>query len=275
MQITKVNPIVTTCSIARQSGPHYGSRLLFVQRIAAILLAFGLVFSVTILPISHTNANAADQQIYQAVYSVDYDGLRLGTSQRNVFITDDGSVVSRHSLRPEGLALLLGEVEYTDTAQVHIGTEHVSLLAVQRASDKSSDSYTATFHWDKRSIEFSDGSVLAMPDHAVHDFESWLMLLMVAPAQHRDGSIISILERKDRLRTYQIQQLDNDFVTIEGQSYETVRFRLQSVDNPSRAYVVWVAPEIHNIVVQIVKLKKSNELKFTITEFRDQTSSGN
>ncbi len=264
----------TPSSFVRPNGQKRSCSRFYSHLVPAIVLAFGFVSGMALLPSLQQVALAADQHIYQATYSVDYDGLRLGSSQRDVFVTENRVVVSQHTLRPEGLAVLFGEVEYTDTAQIHIGSEQVSLLSVQRNSDKSSDSYTASFDWKNRSIKIANGNVLEMPDHDVHDFESWLMLLMVTPAQHRDGSLITILERKDRLRTYLIQRLDNAVIDIQGHSYETLRFQLENVDDASRSYTVWVAPELHNAVVQIVKRKKSNELKFTITAFRDLTSGG-
>ncbi len=242
--------------------------------IAQILIAFSL-FTVVVLQSITFDVHAADQQVYEASYKVSYDGIDLGSSRRTVALTESQVAVSKHELAPEGLAVLLGVVEYTDTTKIAISSDRIQPITTKRSSGKASDSYAADFNWNDRVIKFSTGSELEMPDHSVHDLESWLMLLMVAPAKLQVGSKLSILERADRLRTYEINRIDNDAIDFQGQSIDTVRFRLRDMNNQSRSYTVWMAPGLHNLVVQLTKHKKSSELTFSIANFRDLTSAAN
>ena len=247
------------------SGPTYSRAL------SPTLLAVYSLIAITFYSVSMP-VYSAEQQIYAASYTVDYDGIQLGVSQRSVSVSAEGIITSKHLLRPQGLAALFGEVEYTDTSQIYVKAEQAWPLTVQRDSGRSSESYAAKFLWQDGVIELSTGNLLEMSNHEVHDIESWLIDLMVAPTKFQEGHTISLLERADRFRTYRVAKVDMDRINVLGNSMEVLRVRLEELNNSSRAYTAWLAPDFHNMVVQLARHKKSNNLTFLLSGFEDLTT---
>lgn len=220
-------------------------------------------------------AHASDGNGYKAAYVVDFDGIQLGVSERTVVVDEELVATSTHVLSPQGLATLLGEAEYTDVTQMDLSDSKVQTMSSRRRSGKSSDSYSAEFEWDNRTIKFSSGNVIAMPDYGVYDFESWIMLLMLYPGEQQVGSVLSILERENRLRSYSVVQNESDTTDVKGEKIDTRRISLRDVQDKSRGFTAWIVPEFHNLVVKLVKHKESSNLSFTIEEFRQIVASVN
>ena len=234
---------------------------------AAVISAF-VLFSAILTQSVDSVAQASEGNGYIATYTVDYNGIELGVSERTVVATDDLMATSTHVLEPQGLAALLGESRYVDISQMDLSDSKITTISSQRQGEKSSDSYTAEFEWNDRTIRFSSGNSIAMPNQDVYDFESWIMLLMLYPEQHQVGSALSILERENRIRSYSVVQNDNDAIDVKGEMINTRRIRLQDTQDDSRSFTVWIVPEFHNLVLKLIKHKESTELRFTIEEFR-------
>ena len=233
---------------------------------AAIISAL-VLFSAILAQSFNSVANASEGNGYIATYTVDYNGIELGVSERTVVASDDLMATSTHVLEPQGLAALLGGSRYVDISQMDLSDSKIQTISSQRQSEESSDSYTAKFEWNDRTIEFSSGNVMAMPNQDVYDFESWIMLLMLYPEQHQVGSALSILERKNRIRSYSVVQNDSDAIDVKGEMIDTRRIKLRDTQDESRGFTVWIVPQFHNLVLKLIKHKKSNETRFTIDEF--------
>ena len=234
---------------------------------AAIISAF-VLFSAILAQSFDSVAHASEGNGYKATYIVEFKGIELGVSERTVVAGDDLMATSTHVLEPQGLAAMLGESRYVDITKMDLSDSRIRTISSQRQGEKSSDSYTAEFEWNDRTIRFSSGNSIAMPNQDVYDFESWIMLLTLYPDQHQVGSALSILERENRLRSYRVVQNDNDVIDVKGEMIDTRRIRLQDTQDDSRGFTVWIVPEFHNLVLKLIKHKESTELKFTIEEFR-------
>ena len=218
---------------------------------------------------------ASQSNGYEVTYKVELNGIEIGVSKRTVTINNDSIATSTHVLTPKGLATLFGKTGYTDISQMDLSGSSIRTSLSQRRSDDSSDSFSAQYEWNDRTIEFSSGNMLPMPDHDVYDFESWIMLLMLYPVERQVGSVISILERENRLRTYRVYQDQNDVIEVKREKIETRKISFTDIQDESRGFTVWIAPQFHNLVLQLVKHKKSSNLSFFVDQFRQITASGN
>ncbi len=238
-----------------------------LRRLGIALSVAMLALSGVLLQSSLNVAQGSDYSGFEVVYSVDYNGMAVGSSIRTVLVIDSSTVMSTHELRPEGLALLFGQASAADITIIDLSNNQIRPVSSERTSSKASDSYAAEFIWTEGVVEFSGGNVVNIPANDVHDFESWIMDLMFNPDGQREGELVSIVERENRLRTYQILQVSLDILQVDGQAVNTRRIILQDIDNSSRGYSVWLAPGFHNLVVQTIKHRKSNDLKFLIKRF--------
>ena len=241
-----------------------------------INLSFLLVISLSIGFILQTATNsvyAAEKAVYEATYVVNLNGIKLGTSKRTVSIIDGQTIVSRHLLSPKGLAALLGEVETLDTTHIRISNNtRIQPITLTRDSARSSDSFVAEFEWHDRKIEFSSGEISQMPDYPVYDLEALILLLMVAPEKLAKNQRVDLLERAGVLRTYVVESIHGTEFNFDNRQFDALQFNLRSVSEVSRGYTISIIPEFHNLLIQIVKHKKSDSLSISIVDFRDFVS---
>lgn len=216
-------------------------------------------------------ATAAQQQSvkgFEFVYVVDYNGMQVGSSARTVVFPDRYSAKSTHRLKPGGMALLLGEKHYTQESSIEIDGQMLRSRQTRLESDDASKSFTGRFNWRQRVVEFDSGSSFAMPDNPIYDFESWLLSLMLKPSEHMEGRYITIVERPDRIASYQYREVATDLIDIKGQSVEARKFTLQDIrHNKRRGYSVWIIPEYYNLIAVLVSHRGSNNLRFEINHF--------
>ncbi len=224
------------------------------------------------LPMVNSAAIASERTIYEASYQVEYNGIDIGTSRRTVSIIDGGFAVSQHTLTPHGLARLLGEVGYVDTTKIDLNTIPFRPIAFQRKDNGSEMSYDVTFQWADRVIEVSDGRVLTMPTSNVYDLESLIMLLMVFPERQTVGDTLAILESAERLRSYAIKDVTSSFLPFEDRQVSAIRYELQSVDDMTRGYSIWILSGHHNLLGKLIRRKQLDELALSMIEYQNFTS---
>ncbi len=226
-----------------------------------------------ILQTATNSVYAAEEVVYEATYVVDLNGIELGTSKRTVYIVDGQTIVSRHLLSPKGLAALLGEVETLDTTHIRISNNtRIQPITLTRDSARSSDSFVAEFKWRDRQIEFSNGEMSQMPDYPVYDLEALILLLMVAPEKLAKTQRVDLLEKVGVIRTYVVESIHETEFEFDNQRFNALQFNLRSVNEASRGYTISILPEFHNLLIQIVKHKKSDSLSLSILDFQDFVS---
>lgn len=231
------------------------------------ILAFAALCSLALAQGIQSAAHASETNGYKATYIVDLDGFMLGVSERTVEAGDNFIVTSTHVLEPQGLAELLGETRYTDVSRMDLSDNRIRTMSSRRDAKSSSDSYSAQFDWDGRIIRFSSGNEISMPQQNVYDFESWFMLLMLYPDELQVGNVLSILERENRLRSYEVVKNDTDSIDFKGQMIDTLRIRLRDIQDSDRGFTAWIVPQYYNLVLELVKQKGSTELRFTMESF--------
>ena len=92
---------------------------------AAKILAFAL-FSVILAQSLNSVAHASEGNGYIATYTVDYNGIELGVSERTVVASDNLMATSTHVLEPKGLAAMLGESRYVDISKMDLSDSRSS-----------------------------------------------------------------------------------------------------------------------------------------------------
>lgn len=226
-----------------------------------------------ILQTATKSVHAAEKAVYEATYVVSLNGIELGTSKRTVYIVDGQTIVSRHLLSPKGLAALLGEVETLDSTHIRISNNtRIQPITLTRDSGRSSDSFVAEFKWRDRTIEFSNGEVSRMPDYPVYDLEALILLLMVAPEKLAKNQRVDLLEKVGVLRTYVVESILGTELNFDNRRFDALQFNLRSVSEASRGYTISIIPEFHNLPIEIVKHKKSDNLNLSIVDFQDFVS---
>lgn len=226
-----------------------------------------------VLQTATNSVYAAEKTVYEATYVVELNGIELGTSKRTVHVVDGQTIVSRHLLSPKGLAALLGEVETLDTTHIRISNNtRILPITLTRDSDRSSDSFVAEFKWRDRKIKFSNGEISQMTDYPVYDLEALILLLMVAPEKLAKNQRVDLLEKVGVLRTYVVESIQETEFNFDNQRFDALQFNLRSVSEVSRGYTISILPEFHNLPIQIVKHKKSDNLSLSIVDFRDFVS---
>ncbi len=247
------------------SYSRFGIKEKFIRPSAAI--AFAIVAL-----IAATNADSAERPVYEATYAIDLNGIDIGTGKRLVSTAENRIAISKHVLSPQGLAVLLGESGYSDTTRINLADPQFQPVKATR--DGGRDSYSAEFRLSERTVVFSDGNVFRYPDYAVYDIESLTMLLMLAPGSLKVGDRIALLERLNRVRNYEIADVGRDNLTLNGSQISTLRYSLRGVEDVSRGYSLWISPDSHNLLVQMIRHKKSDDLRATLINFRNLASSG-
>ena len=223
------------------------------------------VIALALIPFSAKIVDAAQSGIhgFQAEYSIQYGDSVLGKASRTVSNEGDGIFVSTFDVVPGQLLVLFGESAYRQQSVFKVRESRATSIAFEITNNKNKGSDSAKFDWSAGKIELGNGKRLQMPEGEVYDFESWHASLMIADPQELDGQIISIVER-DKLRTYLYESAQPEVLDIQGYPVNSVRVKLQDVDNWERGYTVWVVTAYRNIPVRIEKHKKGRTLKFEL-----------
>ena len=223
------------------------------------------VTALILIPFTAKIADAAQSGIhgFQAEYSIQYGDAVVGIASRTVSNENDGASVSTFDVVPGQLLVLFGESAYRQQSVFIVRESRATSVAFEIKGKKNKDSYSAKFYWIAGEIELGNGKSLKIPEGDVYDIESWHASLMLADPQELEGQIISIVER-DRLRTYLYESAQPEVLDIQGYSVNSVRVKLQDVDNWERGYTVWVVTEYRNIPFRIEKRKKGQTLRFEL-----------
>ena len=232
-----------------------------IQKFKLMLYVTALI----LIPFTAKIADAAQSGIhgFQAEYSIQYGDAVLGKASRTVSNEGDGISVSTFNVVPGSLLVLFGESSYKQRSFFKVSESRATSIAFEITNSKNKGSDSAKFDWSAGKIELGNGKSLKMPEGEVYDFESWHASLMIADPQELDGQIISIVER-NKLRTYLYESAQPEVLDIQGYPVNSVRVKLQDVDNWERGYTVWVVTEYRNIPFRIEKRKKGKTLRFEL-----------
>ena len=217
------------------------------------------VLSVTGLLISTVGASWAGSlpSTLDLQYTVSLGSTKLGTLITNLRKTDDGYEV-RSETRAEGLAALLLGGSLYERCQFNVTKDGLQPLTYGVVSEaRKAYKRDVSFDWSARSISFSSGESVPMPDSGyLIDNCSFPFALMLSAGKLSSQKQLHLVGGK------RIRHFENITVTREGLStplgtFETLRIQQQRVGRPERKLTMWLAVERQHLPVKIVEERKS------------------
>ncbi|MDE0309397.1 MAG: DUF3108 domain-containing protein [Acidiferrobacterales bacterium] len=199
-------------------------------------------------------------------FAVLYGDLKIGESIRTVVNGNDGYTYAEHRVQVGGLLRLLGEESYTQesTFQFH-GTEVVP-IQFKVMDESKNEVANGQFNWDDRTVVFGNGTTIDMPEHRILDWESWYVTMINSQTRDLESQRVTVVEN-NRVRTYEYQDVQPEQIDFQGETVDTIRIKLQDVNDGRRSYDVWISPQVLNLPLRIDKIKKSQRISFVARSF--------
>ncbi len=232
-----------------------------------IKTAVSLIVSLVLTAYFFNQSWAETQPIgIEVRYSIVYGDLEIGKSVRTVVNGNDGSAYAEHHVKVSGLLRLLGEDSYTQRSAFQFRGSEVIPIAFKVTNESNNEIANGEFNWDDQTVVLGNGTVVDMPGHQILDWESWYVAMIIAHTEYLENQRVTIVEQ-ERLRTYVYQDARPDQLEFRGEAVDTIRIKMQDVNDGRRSYVVWISPQLHNIPVRIDKVKKSQRISFVAKSF--------
>ncbi len=226
-----------------------------------------LIASLILVAVSFNQLWAESKPIgIEVRYSVVYGDLEIGKSVRTVVNGNDGFAYAVHSLQVSGLLRLLGEESYTQRSAFRFQGNKVMPIAFKVTNESNNEIANGEFNWDIQTVTLGNGNIIDMPEHEILDWESWYVAMIIARTEDLEKQRVTIVEQ-ERLRTYDYQGAQPDQLEFRGEAVNTIRIKMQDVNDGRRSYVVWISPQLHNIPVRIDKVKKGQRVSFVAKSF--------
>ncbi len=226
-----------------------------------------LIASLVLFALSYNHSWAESQPIgIEVRYSIVYGDLEIGKSFRTVVNGNDGFGYAEHRVQVSGLLRLLGEDSYTQRSAFQFRGSEVIPITFKVTNESNSEIANGDFNWDDQTVVLGNGTVIDMPEHRILDWESWYVAMIIARTEHLENQRVTIVEQ-ERLRTYVYQDAQPDQLEFRGEAVDTIRIKMQDVNDGRRSYVVWISPHLHNIPVRIDKVKKTQRISFVAKSF--------
>jgi len=209
-------------------------------------------------------ANAADGlpvPPYQARYEVYASGFSIGEAVVTLAAAGSDGYQMRSDVQPNGLAALFASGRIQEQASGHIRNGVIYPDQYQRRLDtgRKSKQMQADFDWPAgQMIARNDGEAATLPlSPGIVDPLSLQLLVMSdlkrgqLPNQYR-------LVEKIAMKTYQIRNQGEEILETPLGPLRTVRIN-QSTPGKTRMTTLWIAPELHYLVVRIAQEKSGKE----------------
>lgn len=220
-----------------------------------------------LIAIAFDQSWADSQQIgIEVRYSVIYGDLQIGKSVRTVVNGNDGYAYAEHRVQVSGLLRLLGEESFTQRSILRFDGNEVFPVSFKVTNDSGNVVADAQFNWEEQTVVLGNGNIIEMPEHRILDWESWYVAMITSRTEDLESQRVTIVEQ-DKLRTYEYQGAQPDQLEFKGETVDTIRIKMQDVNNNRRSYVFWISPQLHNVPIRIDKVKKSQKISFVAKSF--------
>lgn len=190
-------------------------------------------------------------------YTVRLGSTKLGTLITSLRKIEEGYEVQSET-RAEGLAALLVGGSLYERCRFDVTEDGLKPLTYGVVSEtRRAYKRDVSFDWSTRSISFSSGESVPMPDSGfLIDNCSFPFAVMLSASELSRQKQIHLVGGK------RIRQFENITVTREGLStplgtFDTLRVQQQRVGKPERKLTMWLAVERQHLPVKIVEERKS------------------
>jgi hypothetical protein len=198
---------------------------------------------------------------FEARYTVYGKGLPIGESIMT--LTDDGNgrYSMRSEVRPNALAALVisGYLSERVNGELREGIVYPQNYEQQRSGGRESKLSRLRFDWQQHSLQAQeDGEQVTLPLTAgVVDPLSLHLQVMQDLRRGRTPSQYTLVDDA-QLKTYQVRFEGEETLKTPLGNLRTLRFN-QSKPGASRVTLLWFAPSLNYLAVQIIQKKKGNE----------------
>ena len=231
--------------------------LIAPTRLTLVLLAAGALSQVA----------AADIVPYEAVYRVEFKGMRVGEATFVLHEEDENRFTFRSSTRTKGLAKLMRRARPSEESVFSVVDGRIlpERYAFSDGTRKGEDNSAISFDWaaGRATSEFEGEIVDLSLEEAVLD----RMTLQLRVMQDLSAGRIPeryLLAYRNRLRSYDYTDLGQARIDTRAGSFDTVKFAQQR-EGSSRRTLLWLAPELLYLPVYIEQQRNGKtQLKFSL-----------
>ena len=172
---------------------------------------------------------------------------------QKTLLRDGGQYQSTSLVEPTGVGSLLADGTFREESRFRIEGDNLRPLRYSEIrEDNSPNQVDIVFDWERRRIDFSDGRSLAIPRHEVQDNGSFLVALMVRPTAKLAGQHVNVVGGKG-IRQYRYEKPVEEFIETPLGRLRTWRVEKRRLDRDNRTITVWLARDLANLPVKVVK----------------------
>jgi len=215
--------------------------------------------------ISHANLLKSG---FNAEYDVNYNGIELGVSKRNLSFKDAQHATYESSTIPEGFAALLIKETVKETSHLTITHKQIQPTLYNSTKDKKGqiETHQLEFDWDKNNFTNSYLKTTESLSPNTHDLLSFQLSIM----QNLQNNIKNMQYRiatKKHTRTYNLYFLQKEKLQTELGEFEVVKLESGKIKGNSK-FTFWCAPALEYLPIKIQKVNdKGDKFSFSLRAF--------
>ena len=214
----------------------------------------GIVISMSGVFAAAQTAQTPNIVEFDAVYTLNFSGITLGESRRSVRHLSETAFKIDHEFEVNKLLRLTGTDAFTRSSRSIIDTNG-NIRPVEYAYS-GREFVNVNLDWETGVIRADNGHTWSMPGGKIYDWESWYASFMYTPLDELANRRIYISERDD-LDAYRYGEVQESTLDVGNNKIRIRGIEMVKVENSSRGFEVWVAPDYHNLPVIIKRFNKN------------------
>lgn len=196
---------------------------------------------------------AADKMIppFKATYSVKV-GVARGETSMTMYDNGDGSFIFESEIQPKGVVRLFARGSITEKSYFRYGSDGVIPIDYSRVDTIKDRNTSIQFDWVNgiAKSKYKDQSREVQLAPGMLDTQLVLFAFMHDLLNAQENLSYSLLDRKGRIKTYQVTNLGEEQIKTPAGQFQTVKFRHQTA-NSDRTTTFWCAPALHYLPARI------------------------
>ena len=196
---------------------------------------------------------------FDATYALKM-GIARGETRMRMREDGGGVFLFETEIKATGLVRIFARGKITETSQFAYDGGGVTPIDYVRLDSLKDKNTNIQFDWDGGTVTstYKDETREQALEPGLLDRQLMLFAFMHDLVNEVDRASYTIVDRKGRLKTYQVSKLGEEQIDTPAGTFQTIKFEHRTPDS-SRVTTLWCAPELHFLPARIEQRKDDDK----------------
>jgi len=231
------------------------------------------IINILFLLLSNINIGHANllQSGFSAEYDVNYNGMELGVSTRQLLFPSTENALYKAITTPEGFAALLIKETIIEVSKLSVTRKQIKPMQYTETKNKKGtiEQHQLDFDWNKKELKNSYTKTTEKLEANTHDLLSFQLSIMQDLQQYKTSMQYRIATKR-HTRNYSLNVVGKETIETPMGEFKVIKLQAKSPEGKSQ-FTFWAAPALEYLPIKIQKVNdKGNVFSFTIRAFTIQ-----